>query len=144
MLLLPLLMLAAALMETPSASWAAERMVAEDLNAHREAASISPLRIDGQLTALARERAVDMVRRRYFDHTNPEGETAFDVLRSRAYRFTYAAENISLASDEEQAEQGLWDSLPHRRNMLGAYYRRVGIAVIQTATECYVVQLFSD
>jgi uncharacterized protein YkwD len=114
------------------------------LNLRREAVAISPLHVDAELTALAHERAEDMIRRHYFDHTNPDGITAIDTLRSRAYRFSYAAENISLASNEEQAEEGLWASRPHRQNILGAQYRRVGIAVVVSASDCYVVQIFSD
>lgn len=137
-------MFAVALIGSPAESRVAEQVIADDLNVHRRAAAISPLRIDEQLTELAQERADDMVRRHYFDHTSPDGYTAIDALRSRAYKFTYAGENISLASDEEQAEQDLWDSLPHRRNMLEIHYRRVGIAVVETPTDCYVVQIFSD
>lgn len=122
----------------------AEQRVVADLNWHREASAISPLRLDAQLTAFAHERADDMIRRHYFDHTNPEGETVIATLRDRAYHFAYAAENISLASDEEQAEEGLWASQPHRQNILGSHYRRVGIAVVSAASGCYLIQIFSD
>jgi uncharacterized protein YkwD len=142
--LLPLVILATALIGSSASSRSAVQIIADDLNLHREAAAISPLQIDGRLTELARERAQDMIRRHYFDHTNPDGESAIEMLSSRAYRFSYAGENISLASDEEQAEQGLWESPPHRQNMLGTHYRRVGIAVVQTPTDCYIVQIFTD
>jgi uncharacterized protein YkwD len=121
-----------------------EQNLVNDLNLHREAAAISPLQIDPRLSTLARERAEDMIRRHYFDHTDPDGRTAIDALRARAYRFSFAAENISLASNEAQAEEGLWASVPHRQNILGTRYRRVGIAVVVAAADCYVVQIFSD
>jgi uncharacterized protein YkwD len=121
------------------------RDVIDDINRERARANLIVLQPDTALAVVALERANDMLRRHYFAHVNPDGKTAIDALRERAYAFAYAGENIALAPSVKDAERGLWRSPSHRENLLGEHYRRVGIAVVRTSdSESYVVQIFSD
>jgi uncharacterized protein YkwD len=119
--------------------------VIDDINRQRARVNVTALQTDPALAAVALERANDMARRHYFAHVNPDGKTALDALRERAYAYSYAGENIALAPSVKDAERGLWQSPPHRENLLDEHFHRVGIAVVRTsASENYVVQVFSD
>jgi len=61
----------------------AEHVVA-DVNVHRAGARLPALAVDPLLTAVAMDRAADLLRRHYFAHVSPDGTTAIDELRTRA------------------------------------------------------------
>lgn len=125
---------------------AAERTVILDINQQRAKANVAPLQPNEQLHAAAVERANDMASRGYFDHTTPEGTTAFvEALRSRAFPYSFAGENIAVGPSVTDAAQALWLSPSHRDNLLDGRFHRAGIAVVRVSAErLYVVQLFSD
>jgi uncharacterized protein YkwD len=138
--------LTAALLFPGAGQWdaTAARTVAHDVNLRRAGVHVEPLAIDPQLTAIATERAADLVRRHYFAHVSPDGTTAIDDLRSRDVDFAYAGENLANAETVGAAEAGLWASPDHRENIVESHYRRIGIAVLRTADGgLYVVQIFA-
>lgn len=123
---------------------AAAQLAVSDVNAHRNSAQLPPLVVDPDLTAIAMDRAADLVRRHYFAHVSPDGTTIVDDLRTRNVTWYYAGENLAIAQTVQAAELALWDSPEHRDNMLGAHYRRIGIAVVQEPGEGeLVVQVFT-
>ena len=140
-------MLAAVLLAvtlTSSIDRAGAQDVINDINQQRSHMKVTVLRTDPALDEIALERATDMVRRHYFAHVNPDGRTAIDALKDRAYAYSYAGENIAMAPTVQDAERGLWQSPGHRENLLDEHFRRVGIAVVRDRDESYVVQIFSD
>ncbi len=54
---------------------AMERSIHERVNSEREAADRSPLAWSDDLAALSRSHSQDMIRRDFFDHVNPDGES---------------------------------------------------------------------
>lgn len=123
---------------------AAAQTVVDDVNAHRTSAREVPLAIDPQLTAVAMDRAADLLRRHYFAHVSPDGTTAIDALRSRDVRFAYAGENLAEAESVTVADAALWASPEHRRNIVESHYRRIGIAVVDSpGIGTLVVQIFA-
>jgi uncharacterized protein YkwD len=102
-------------------------IVFDAINDERSAAGVPVLVLNGCLNDVASGRANDMVRRNYFGHVTPDGQTPWDVLRERGCPFQYAAENIAEAPDARTAVTELWNSPEHRRNTLGPYYRKVGV-----------------
>ena len=134
----------AAAVATGACDFAAAQTVVNDVNGHRAKARVQTLVVDPQLTAVALDRASDLVRRHYFAHVSPDGATALDALRGRAYAFTYAGENLAIAGTVQAADSGLWASPDHRENILERHYRRIGIAVVDTDEGNLVVQIFSD
>lgn len=137
-------MIMAAAVSVGTCDLAAAQTVVNDVNGHRIRARVQPLAVDPQLTAVAMDRASDLLRRHYFAHVSPDGTTAVDALRSRAYPFAYAGENLALADTVQAADQGLWASPDHRENIVESHYRRIGIAVLETGAGELVVQIFSD
>jgi uncharacterized protein YkwD len=144
--MLAAVVLTAALLSPPAGpcDTAAALTVAHDVNERRAGVHVGPLTIDPQLTAVATERAADLVRRHYFAHVSPDGTTAIDALRSRDVNFAYAGENLANAETVGAAEAGLWASPDHRENIVESHYRRIGVAVLRTAEGgLYVVQIFA-
>jgi len=138
-------LLVAATVSVGACDLAAAQTVVDDVNDHRVQARERPLVIDPQLTAVAMDRAADLLRHHYFAHVGPDGTTALDALRSRDFRFSYAGENLAEAGSIQAAELGLWDSPDHRENILERHYRRIGIAVVRTADNVqFIVQIFTD
>ena len=136
---------AAALLSAGACDLTAAQTVVNDVNAHRVVAREQALTVDPQLTAVAMDRAADLVRRHYFAHVSPDGTTALDALRSRAYSYGYAGENLAEAQTAAVAELALWGSPEHRDNMLERHYRRIGVAVVHTPLDGdLIVQIFSD
>lgn len=89
------------------------------------------LRWDARLGAAALRHSRDMARRDYFDHTSPQGMTAFDRIRAAGYRYRWAGENIaagrSLASPA--AVVAAWLASPaHCRVLMNPAYTEVGVA----------------
>jgi uncharacterized protein YkwD len=138
-------MLLAAAVSAGTCDLAAAQTVVNDVNAHRSIAHEGPLSVDPQLTAVAMDRAADLIRRHYFAHVSPDGTTALDALRSRSYLYSYAGENLAEAQTAEIAEIALWNSPEHRDNMLEHHYARIGVAVLRMPYQGnLIVQIFSD
>jgi uncharacterized protein YkwD len=125
--------------------FAAAQNVVNDVNAHRSVAHEGQLIVDPQLTAVAMDRAADLIRRHYFAHVSPDGTTALDALRNRSYSYGYAGENLAEAQTATAAEVALWNSPEHRDNMLEHHYSRIGVAVLRMPDQGnLIVQIFSD
>jgi uncharacterized protein YkwD len=71
----------------------------------------------------------------YFAHTSPvTGDTAFSLMDAYGVPYGWAGENLAMNNyaDHETvtvADQALWDSPPHRENILNPHYTDMGIAV---------------
>lgn len=145
--MLPALLFAAAISLSPvgTRDLAGAQTVVNNVNQHRTQAGETPLTEDAQLTAVAMDRASDLLRRHYFAHVSPDGTTAIDELRSRAIPFGYAGENLAEAGNVSVADAALWASPEHRDNIVETHYRRIGIAVVDSPdVGTLIVQIFAD
>jgi uncharacterized protein YkwD len=99
-------------------------------NAHRARVGCGPLRWDARTGAVAQAHADDMVRRDYFSHTNPEGQSPFDRLRAAGVTYTAAAENIAFGYPTAASVlQGWLNSDGHRRNLENCGYTHHGLGL---------------
>ncbi|HEY9179686.1 MAG TPA: CAP domain-containing protein [Candidatus Baltobacteraceae bacterium] len=101
------------------------------LNQERRANGLPAVQIDSALNAAAVDHVEDMERHHYFDHVSPQGITPWDRMRAHDCTFAYAGENIALAQDAAQADRALFNSPPHRANILSSHFTRIGIAVMR-------------
>jgi uncharacterized protein YkwD len=111
-----------------------ERDVLAQINRQRASHGLDPLRLNVQLVAAARGHSMAMATWGFFGHGSHGGrafarriKTFYPVLPGRAWA---AGENLVWASPELSARQavGMWLRSPeHRRNMLDASWREVGI-----------------
>jgi uncharacterized protein YkwD len=94
-------------------------------NAQRARGRLSALAADAALSDLARDHSEDMLRRRFFSHTNPDRQTPADRIAAAVRRPARAsAENIWMRSGPvpsttvsmvvEEAIAQLMASPPHR------------------------------
>jgi len=120
-----------------SALNALERGVVVEMNALRRKHGLPALRPSGALSEAAAAHSTAMARSGFFSHTSHDG-TVFWKRVQRFYRptgFDYwsVGENLLWSSpsvDARQAVQMWLDSPPHRKNMLTAAWREVGLAAV--------------
>jgi uncharacterized protein YkwD len=107
------------------------------INAERAAAGLRPVALERHLQRAAQAHSADMVTRRYFAHTSPEGRTLTRRARSAGYlRGTLSwalGEAIGWGPqgvDTSAALTRAWiESPPHRAILLAGRYRDLGIGV---------------
>ena len=108
------------------------------VNAERGERGLPALRRDSDLAEAARGHSADMVRRDYFAHTSPSGETFKDRVREAGYGEPgagwRAGENLGWGTGPRATPRALVDawleSSGHRRILLGGEYRELGIGVV--------------
>ena len=108
------------------------------INAERRERGLPPLRLDPRLTRAAQRHSRDMVHRRYFSHTTPEGLSFAQRISHtgylRASRRWLVGENLAWGWRRLQTPAGVvraWmQSPPHREEILRRSFRDVGIGVV--------------
>jgi len=101
----------------------------------RVSQGLAPLRANGYLVGVARIRSQDMATNNYFAHTSPvTGDTAFSLMDAYGVPYDWAGENLAMnnypaAECVGVADQALWDSPPHRENILNPNYTEMGIGL---------------
>jgi uncharacterized protein YkwD len=120
-----------------TATRALEQDVLYSMNALRREHGLSPLRVSTGLVTAARKHSSDMAMRGYFSHTSANG-SRFDRRIARFYpmgqkRYWSVGENLLWSSPDVDAARALdmWLNSPeHRKNMLTARWREVGLAAV--------------
>lgn len=122
---------------------AAEKNAVELMNADRRANGLSDLKVSSAVTAVARSHAQDMVNRKFFSHSNPDGKTPSDRLKAAGISYSAVGENIAENTSVQASETAFMNSSGHRANILNSNYTTVGIGVAyDSAGNVYVVQDF--
>jgi uncharacterized protein YkwD len=129
---------AGATSEHPAAATRAlEQGVLYSMNALRREHGLAPLRVSTGLVSAARKHSSDMATRGYFSHTSANG-SSFDRRIARFYpmghkRYWSVGENLLWSSPDVDAARALdmWLNSPeHRKNMLTARWREVGLSAV--------------
>ena len=156
------------LLYVPHAVWLyakpekAERIVhkedLEDLilaltNGVRKQHRLKPLQYDGHLREVARQHSTDMIRRKFFDHNNPDGLTPADrIARGHRTLIGTSGENIwqiqsaRTYTTRALAKQSManWLASPgHRANILKPDYTHLGVGVSVVRGNVTATQNFS-
>src|SRR5690554_4335627 len=95
-----------------------EQRMVNLVNTERQKAGLAPLKVDLDLSRVARIKSQDMRDNNYFSHTSPTYGSPFDMMRSFGISYRTAGENIALHSSVESAHNGLMNSDGHRANIL--------------------------
>jgi uncharacterized protein YkwD len=129
-----------------------EELIWRLTNEIRQRYGIPPLRQDDRLSALARAYSEDMLRRRFFSHSNPEGLTAKDRVMPFYPRPIYRlgeniwmGSNFSAANSEALARSivNSWMKSPgHRENILVVDFTHLGVGVAARGREIRATQIF--
>lgn len=107
-----------------------EKKMLSMLNTERVSRGGQPLRLDSDLTSLARAKSMDMFERRYFSHIDPDGRNISDRAKQAGVSYMLIGENLAYAPDVSEAHMGLMNSEGHRKNILDTRYSRIGIGVV--------------
>ena len=108
----------------------------DDTNRRRIGAGLPPLRVNGWLIGIARLRSQDMAEHHYFAHVSPvTGDNAFTLMDKHGVPYGWAGENLAennypLSDAVAVADTALWNSPPHRENILNANYTDMGVALV--------------
>jgi uncharacterized protein YkwD len=121
----------------------AEQRAFDMLNADRRANGLPRLKLNGSLVVLGENYGKDMIRRSFFSHYNPEGQSPFDRMRNHGINYRYAGENLAINRNIDAAEKAFMNSPGHRANILNPNYSEVGVGVsYDSRGSVYVVQEF--
>jgi uncharacterized protein YkwD len=110
------------------------------VNAERHSQDLRPLRMSHALSAAALRHSSDMVRRSYFSHTAPGGQTFLQRIRDSGYLRSAerwrAGENLGWGAGGAQSSpraivQAWMQSPPHRKAILTPAYRQAGVGVVR-------------
>jgi uncharacterized protein YkwD len=126
---------------------AAESLAFDLLNADRARFGLPALQRDPALDAVARGHSRDMRDGGWFGHWSEETGTPGDRLLAAGYRAAGHAENVASARTIRGAQEGLFHSLGHRRNILSRDMTHIGIGVVGKRegkdTQWYLTQMYA-
>ena len=108
---------------------AAEQQMFQLLNDARVQNKLSPLKVDMELTNVARIKAQDMIDNKYFSHNSPKYGDPFDMMKAFGVKYVMAGENIAGNQNVQNAESALMNSPGHRKNILSPDFTHIGIGI---------------
>ncbi|MET9062257.1 CAP domain-containing protein [Streptomyces antibioticus] len=96
-------------------------------NRERAAAGLRPLTADARLTAAAQAHCADMVARRFYSHTSPEGGQPWDRAAAAGSPLRTVGENIACGQrTAAEVVEGWMNSPGHRANILKPAFTHIG------------------
>jgi uncharacterized protein YkwD len=104
------------------------------INASRANKGLRKLRLSGDLSSAAVDRAQIMANEGTASHT-PD-------LGGRLCCWTWLAENVGAAHSVRQVHRMFMHDAPHRANVLSKKPRQVGVAVVASNGTLWVVEVF--
>ncbi|MBS4176661.1 CAP domain-containing protein [Lederbergia citrea] len=121
----------AASQETSQLS-AFEQQVFELTNQERTKNGLAPLKLDVELSKVAREKSRDMSVNKYFDHNSPTYGSPFDMMKKFGITYRSAGENIAMGQRTPQEVVNAWmNSEGHRANILSSSFTHIGIGHVE-------------
>lgn len=102
----------------------------ELVNKERISLGLNALSFDVKLRDVGRFHSSDMLKRGYFSHYSPEGESVADRAEKFGIEYLVIGENLAYAPNLELAHSGLMNSEGHRANILSVDFKKIGIGVI--------------
>ncbi|WP_019241826.1 MULTISPECIES: CAP domain-containing protein [Bacillus] len=130
--------------EKPSVSGevsAFEQKVVELTNAERAKQGLPALKLDTELSKVARIKSQDMKDRNYFDHNSPTYGSPFDMMTKFGISYKSAGENIAQGQrSPEEVVQAWMNSQGHRENIMNASYTHIGVGHVSENN--YWTQMF--
>lgn len=122
-----------------------QRQALKLINNDRKEKGLAPLQFNPQLSKLAESYAKDMIKRDFFSHVNPEGQSPFERMNEQKIVYNYAGENLAFNESVYAAQQAFMHSPEHKANILNVNYNQVGIGIVEASRgRVFVVQEFID
>lgn len=126
---------------TSSSVSAYEKEVLTLVNKERAKAGLQALKLDTELSKVARIKSKDMQTNGYFDHNSPTYGSPFDMMKKFGISYKSAGENIAYGQTTPSAVVTAWmNSEGHRRNIMSSSFTHIGIGYHSTGH--YWTQMF--
>lgn len=107
-----------------------QELIIQEVNPVRKDQGFLDLKINEKLTQAAQLKAEDMIKRNYFSHTGPEGETPWTWLDQAGYNYAIAGENLAMDVNDPKVLVKAWlDSPAHAKNILNSHFTDIGIGI---------------
>jgi len=107
-----------------------EQLILKEINPVRADHGFLDLKVNKKLAEAAQMKALDMIKRNYFDHIGPDGETPWTWLELVDYDYAAAGENLAINASEPLILINAWlDSPSHAKNILNGYFTDIGIGM---------------
>ena len=121
-----------------------EQQVATMVNSERAKAGLSPLKVNWQLSRVARYKSQDMIDKNYFSHTSPTYGSPFVMMKNFGIQYSSAGENIAYGQPTATSVMTGWMNSPgHRANILNSSYTEIGVGLAKNSDgTCYWTQQF--
>ncbi|MFC7322639.1 CAP domain-containing protein [Halobacillus campisalis] len=118
-----------------------EQQVVELTNEERAKQGLQPLELDTELSAVAKDKSLDMQQNNYFSHNSPTYGSPFDMMNAYGIDYTTAGENIAMGqTSPEQVVQGWMNSQGHRENIMNSSFTHIGVGHAEDGN--YWTQMF--
>ncbi|MFO1444765.1 sporulation protein [Bacillus sp. Bva_UNVM-123] len=118
-----------------------EQKVVELTNAERAKYGVPALKLDENLSKVARTKSSDMKAKGYFDHTSPTYGSPFDMMKQFGISYSSAGENIAMGQRSPEEVVNAWmNSEGHRKNILNASFTHIGVGYVADGN--YWTQMF--
>lgn len=113
------------------------------VNKEREKNNLPKLKVDTEVTKVARVKSQDMVDNNYFSNYSPNYGSPFEMMKSFGIKYVHAGENLAGNQSVESAHTALMNSSGHRKNILSPDFTHIGIGIKDSDKYGYVfTQMF--
>ncbi len=118
-----------------------EKRVVELVNVERAKYGLPALKLNTELSAVARLKSQDMKDKNYFSHTSPTYGSPFDMMKKFGISYRTAGENIARGQrTPEEVVNGWMNSEGHRANILNSSFTEIGVGYVADGN--YWTQMF--
>jgi uncharacterized YkwD family protein len=125
----------------PSEVSAYEQQVVDLTNQEREKQGLPALKLDTELSKVAKEKSIDMKNNHYFSHTSPNYGSPFDMMKQFGISYRAAGENIAMGQPSPEEVVNAWmNSDGHRKNILSSSFTHIGVGHVADGN--YWTQMF--
>ncbi|CAN7359457.1 CAP domain-containing protein [Rossellomorea sp. LjRoot5] len=109
-----------------------EQKVVELTNQERAKQGLPALKVDAELSKVAREKSRDMQANNYFSHTSPTYGSPFDMMKQFGIEYSSAGENIAMGQQTPEEVVEAWmNSEGHRKNIMSSNYTHIGVGYVE-------------
>lgn len=119
--------------------------ILELVNIERAKVGLPALKMNEQLSKIARMKSNDMADGNYFSHTSPTYGSSFDMMKQFGINYNEAGENIAKGySGSKGVMNGWMNSESHKENILDYDFKALGVGYVNKNGINYWTQMFTD
>ncbi|TLS36121.1 CAP domain-containing protein [Pseudalkalibacillus caeni] len=109
-----------------------EQQVVDLTNQERAKNGLPALKVDLELSKVARAKSQDMHDKNYFSHTSPTYGSPFEMMKQFGIEYRSAGENIAMGQRSPEEVVNAWmNSEGHRKNILNSNYTHIGVGYVK-------------